>query len=203
VRQLSPGVQRLVLNRTGICKSALNSSGKVPSENAAHCSSMSGSKLGSTLIEMPPKLGEESNVSLEPSQFVHLHLQKIFVCLRDFVRLCLIKQNSKGWLFVSSSTIFLLAELPVSSSPCNLSLENGMQMHTLSQPSVFRCAWLSYYPLNGSCLVAMEALPLLDHADCSALQLVWQAHTASVITSETNFLSLLYNLQLLSTYNEP
>lgn len=48
------------------------------------------------------------------------------------------QQNSKGWLFVSSSTIFPLAELPVSSSPCNLFLENAMQMYTLLQLSVFR-----------------------------------------------------------------
>jgi hypothetical protein len=61
--------------------------GKVPSENAAHCSSVSGSKLGSMLIEMPSKLGEESNILPESSLFVHLHLQKIFVRLRDLLGL--------------------------------------------------------------------------------------------------------------------
>ena len=59
--------------------------GKMLSENAARRSSVPGSKPGSMLIEMPSKLGEESNVSLEPSLFVHLHLQKIFVRRRDLL----------------------------------------------------------------------------------------------------------------------
>lgn len=61
--------------------------GKVPSEDAARCSSVSGSKPGSMLIETPSKLGEESNVSLKPSLFVHLHPQKIFVRLYDLLGL--------------------------------------------------------------------------------------------------------------------
>ena len=58
---------------------------------------------------------------------------------------------------------------------------------------------------TGFCLAAIEALPPPDHAGCSTSQLIWQAHTAAVVTSDTSFLLSLilsYNPLLLSTYNE-
>jgi hypothetical protein len=67
------------------------------------------------------------------------------------------QQNSKWWLFVSSSTIFPLVELLVSSSRCNLFLENGMQMHTLSQLSVFRSR-----DVRGSHILHSTVLALLQ-----------------------------------------